>query len=121
GLVPTTIWDEMASPPSLMSVQLAPRLPLARLKLSDADVAANARLGRTSRPAMSEHRSTTIPRENGRPTPKIFLCVLTDHPPDFGFPVALGYDETGAFCLTKSTSIASPLPRAPGYQSACTG
>ena len=33
-LVPTTSWDEMASPPSVMSVQLAPRAPSDRLKLS---------------------------------------------------------------------------------------
>ena len=31
-----TAWEEIASPPSLMSVQFGPRLPLARLKLSEA-------------------------------------------------------------------------------------
>ena len=35
--MPTTTWDEMASPPSVMSVQLAPRFPLARLKLSETE------------------------------------------------------------------------------------
>ena len=33
-LVPTTCWDAMARPASFMSVQFAPRLPLARLKSS---------------------------------------------------------------------------------------
>ena len=36
-LVPTTSWDEMASPPSVMSVQPAPRLPSDRLKLSETE------------------------------------------------------------------------------------
>ena len=34
--VPATAWETIASPPSLMSVQFGPRLPLARLKLSEA-------------------------------------------------------------------------------------
>ncbi len=37
-LVPCTCWLTMVRPPSAMSVQLGPRLPLARAKLSDADV-----------------------------------------------------------------------------------
>src|SRR5450755_522707 len=35
ALVPATVWEEMARPPSLMSVQLAPSGPSARLKLSE--------------------------------------------------------------------------------------
>ena len=31
--VPATAWEMIVSPPSLMSVQFGPRLPLARLKL----------------------------------------------------------------------------------------
>ena len=36
ALVPATAWEEMARPPSLMSVQLGPSGPSARLKLSEA-------------------------------------------------------------------------------------
>src|SRR5215470_11546500 len=39
--VPAATWEEIARPPSLMSVQFGPRLPFARLKLSEA-VAARA-------------------------------------------------------------------------------
>ena len=35
--MPTTAWVEMARPPSVKTVQQAPRLPLARLKLSEAE------------------------------------------------------------------------------------
>src|SRR5689334_5526811 len=44
--VPATACDVIASPPSLMLVQFAPRLPFARLKLSEA-VTANAACGNT--------------------------------------------------------------------------
>ena len=33
--VPAAAWETIASPPSLMLVQFGPRLPLARLKLSE--------------------------------------------------------------------------------------
>ena len=46
--VPITASLEMASPPTDMSVQSAPRLPFARLKLSE-KVAANALCGTASR------------------------------------------------------------------------
>jgi hypothetical protein len=39
ALVPTTIWDKIASPPSVISVQLGPSGPFALLKLSVADTA----------------------------------------------------------------------------------
>ena len=37
--VPATTWELIASPPSLTSVQFAPRLPSARLKSSEPHVA----------------------------------------------------------------------------------
>ena len=39
ALVPVTTWDEIASPPSVMSVQPAPRVPFALLKLSETELA----------------------------------------------------------------------------------
>ena len=41
-MVPTTAWDETARLPWDIPVQLEPRLPLARAKLSDAEVAVEA-------------------------------------------------------------------------------
>ena len=38
--VPVTCWDAIAIPPSTVAVQFAPSPPSARLKLSEADVAA---------------------------------------------------------------------------------
>ena len=60
-VVPVTTWDEIASPPPVMSLQPAPRLPFARLKLSETDPAAEARCGIMSTGAISAP-STRAPR-----------------------------------------------------------
>ena len=75
-VVPTTCWEEMARPPSLMSVQSGPRLPLARLKSSvaipDALVVQVTETFVTSAEAMEPEPSATV-----QVCPVGLVCTVT--------------------------------------------
>ena len=74
--VPITASLEIASPPTVMSVQSAPRLPFALLKLSEA-VAANARWGIASRSTEATRAPRTKARkESGRIVWSLEVCIV---------------------------------------------
>ncbi len=69
--MPTTTWDEIAIPPSDMSVQPAPSVPLARLKLSETEPAAAeagfgvAKMGMLSAPSTSAPSTSALTKKPG--------------------------------------------------------
>src|SRR6516164_7977556 len=74
--VPVTTLEEIASPPTLMSVQPAPRLPFARLKLSEAETPANALSGIASENSDANNVTTRVPRAQRRKEREHLECSL---------------------------------------------
>src|SRR3974390_1956863 len=73
---PITTLEEIASPPTLMSVQPPPRLPFSRLKLSEAETPASALSGIASENSDANNVTTRVPRAQRRKEGDHIECSL---------------------------------------------